>query len=41
MSVEIVDIVVSINKFDRGIRRLRTDTSRLVHVIDVEAHSKA
>lgn len=40
MSVGIVDIVVSINKFERGIRRLRAYTSRLVHFIDVDARSK-
>lgn len=40
MSVEIVDIVVSINMSERGIRRLRADTSRSVHVIDVDARSK-
>jgi signal transduction histidine kinase len=40
MSVEIVDIAVSINKFERGICRLCAYTSRLVHVIDVDALSK-
>ena len=40
MLVEIVDIVVPINKSERGFRRLRADTSRSVHVIVVDPRSK-